>query len=240
MPPALLFDGLSLSIVLAGTALATVLRSGRHELVVTARAIAGLFAKRFSAVQAKADLAAQVSAIRRDGLLRASTSAIGDREFDDVTDVLIRSRSLDALIERHHDHRRNRIAAANAAVRTLAQAAELGPVFGMVGTLVSLSRLPATGLEQGALSGAISMAVLTTLYGLLLANLVLAPLARAVERRSQDEERHRQEVIDWLSAQIEPALPSSLHPTSVSLVSGASHGHGHGMRPQHGHGGTAA
>ncbi|TXI10699.1 MAG: chemotaxis protein MotA [Novosphingobium sp.] len=211
MPPAFLFDGLSLSIVLAGTALATVLRSGRHELTVTARAIAGLFAKRFSAVQAKADLAAQVSAIRSDGLLRARTSAIGDREFDDVTDVLIRSRSLDALIERHHDHRRKRITAANAAVRTLAQAAELGPVFGMVGTLVSLSRLPATGLEQGTLSGAISMAVLTTIYGLLLANLVLAPLARAVERRSLDEERQRQEVIDWLSGQIEPALPVATH-----------------------------
>lgn len=214
MPSAPIFDGLSLAIVLGGTLLATVMRSGRRELRITAQALAGLFTRHFSAAQAKADLAAQVTAIRRDGLLRAGTRAIGDREFDDVTDVLIRSRSLDALIERHHDHRRARITAANVAVRTLAQAAELGPVFGMVGTLVSLSRLPSTGLEQGALSGAISMAVMTTLYGLLLANLVLAPLARAVERRSQDEERQRQEVIDWLSSQIEPSLPqsSSVHP----------------------------
>ncbi|MBF9151981.1 MotA/TolQ/ExbB proton channel family protein [Novosphingobium jiangmenense] len=211
MPSAPLIDGLSLAIVLGGTALATVLRSGRRELQLTAQALFGLFTRRFSAVQAKADLASQVSAIRRDGLLRASPRAIGDREFDDVTDVLIRSRSLDALIERHHDHRRARLATANAAVRTLAQAAELGPVFGMVGTLVSLSRLPATGLEQGALSGAISMAVMTTLYGLLIANLVLAPLARAVERRAQDEERQRQDVIDWLSGQIEPALPVAHH-----------------------------
>lgn len=217
MQSAPLFDGSSLAIVLGGTVLATALRSGWRELQITARALTGLFARRFSAMQARADLAAQVSAIRRDGLLRANPRTIGDREFDDVTDVLIRSRSLDALIERHQEHRRTRVAAANIAVRTLAQAAELGPVFGMVGTLVALSRLPADGLDQGALSGAIATAVMTTLYGLLLANLVLAPLARAVERRSQEEEQQRQEVIDWLSGQIEPALPQSHHPGVSSL-----------------------
>lgn len=207
MPLLPVIDGLSLTIVFGGTALATMLRSGRRELAVTIQAVAGLFRSRFSQARAKADLASQVSEIRRDGLLRANMRATGDREFDDVTDVLIRSRSLDALIERHQEYCRKRLALADMAVRTLAQAAELGPVFGMVGTLVSLSRLPTTGLDQGALSGAISMAVMTTLYGLLLANLVLAPLARAVERRSQEEERQRQEVIDWLSSQIEPALP---------------------------------
>lgn len=206
MPSAPLFDGLSLGIVLGGTALATVLRSGRRELAVTMRALAGLFTARFSAAQAKADLAGQVSAIRRDGILRAHSGPIGDREFDDATDALFRSRSLDVLIERHHSHRRARLAAAEMAVRTLAQAAELGPVFGMIGTLVSLSRLPTTGLDQGALNATVAMAVMTTLYGLLLANLVLAPLARAVERRSQDEERQRQDVIEWLSGQLEPAL----------------------------------
>lgn len=217
MPSAPLFDASSLAIVLGGTLLATILRSGWRELQITVRALAGLFGRSFSAVQARADLAAQVSAIRRDGLLRANPRAIGDREFDDVTDVLIRSRSLDALIARHQDHRRTRLATANVAVRTLAQAAELGPVFGMVGTLVALSRLPADGLDQGALSGAIATAVMTTLYGLLLANLALAPLARAIERRSQDEEQQRQEVIDWLSEQIEPAMPQSLHPGVSSL-----------------------
>ncbi|MBB4611854.1 MotA/TolQ/ExbB proton channel family protein [Novosphingobium taihuense] len=217
MPSAPLFDGLSLGIVLGGTALATVLRSGRQELNVTMRALAGLFAARFSATKAKADLASQVSAICRDGILRARSGPIGDREFDDATDALVRSRSLDVLIERHHTHRRARLAAADTAVRTLAQAAELGPVFGMVGTLVSLSRLPTTGLDQGALNATVAMAVMTTLYGLLLANLVLAPLARAVERRSQDEERQRQDVIEWLSGQLEPALSAHapvhrLHP----------------------------
>lgn len=202
-----LIDGLSATIVLGGTALATVLRSGPRELAQTARALGGLFGPRFSAEQAKADLSGQVNAIRNDGVLRANPRAIGDPEFDDATDAMIRARSIDPLVERHHVHRRNRLAQANVAVRTLAQAAELGPVFGMVGTLFSLSRLPATGLDPAALNGAISTAVVTTLYGLLLANIVLAPLARAIERQAQAEEQARQDVIDWLTVLLQPAMP---------------------------------
>ena len=88
-------------------------------------------------------------------------------------------------------------------MRTLAQAAELSPVFGLAGTLISLSQLPAAGIAQGSYTGAISMAVVTTLYGLLGANLLLAPLARTIERKAASEEGDRQAVIDWIAAQVE-------------------------------------
>jgi len=209
LPP--MIDGVSATIVLGGTALATVLRAGWYELAVTGQALTHLFQPRFSAEQAKADLAGQVTAIRRDGVLRVNPRVTGDREFDEGTDALIRERSLDPLIARHHTYRRQRMTAANTAVRTLAQAAELGPVFGMVGTLVSLSSLPSAGLDGSALNGAIAMAVTTTLYGLLLANLVLAPLSRMIERRAQAEEQARQDVIDWLTKQLETAMPQRVH-----------------------------
>ena len=51
------------------------------------------------------------------------------------------------------------------------------------------------------------MAVVTTLYGLLCANLLLAPLARMVERAALAEEGARQQVIDWLAAQVADAIP---------------------------------
>lgn len=210
-----LLDGLSATIVLGGTGLATVLRSGPRELAHTAQALAALFRPRFSAEQAKAGLASQVAAICRDGVLRVSPRHIGDVEFDEATDALIRARSVDPLVERHAAHRRHRLAQSNAAVRTLAQAAELGPVFGMVGTLVSLAGLPRDGLDPAALNGAIAMAVVTTLYGLLLANIVLAPLARAIERHAQEEEQARQEVIDWLTSQLSPAMPHGPAPHPV-------------------------
>lgn len=214
-------DGTSALIVLGGTALATALRAGRRELATTARVLLALRKPAFDAQQARADLAAQVAAISRDGVLRAKPGFIGDAEFDAATDALIRSRSLDALIDKHHAFRKQRMAEANTAVRTLAQAAELGPVFGMVGTLVSLSSLSVDRLAGGPLNGAIAMAVVTTLYGLLLANLVLAPLARMVERHAHAEEQARQEVIDWLSARLEPVMPRRAAPVQALHVAAA-------------------
>jgi chemotaxis protein MotA len=49
--------------------------------------------------------------------------------------------------------------------------------------------------------------VLATLYGLLLANILLAPLARAIERRAEREELARQELIDWIAAQFSAVAP---------------------------------
>jgi len=53
------------------------------------------------------------------------------------------------------------------------------------------------------------MAVLSTLYGLLLANLVLAPLARVLHRTALHEEAQRQQVVDWLSAQVTRGISRS-------------------------------
>ena len=48
------------------------------------------------------------------------------------------------------------------------------------------------------MTGAIAMAVITTLYGLAAANFLFSPLAAAISRRSAREERDRQAVLDWL------------------------------------------
>ena len=47
--------------------------------------------------------------------------------------------------------------------------------------------------------------MLTTLYGLLLANLLLAPLARMVDRAAAAEEAERQTIVDWLASQVAAA-----------------------------------
>lgn len=199
-----LYDPVSAAIVVGGTALGTLLRVGFADLDTTGRALACLRHRKFSATRARADLARQVQEIRSDGLLRAHPSRVGDEEIDEATDALLERRSIAALLERHEAHKQRRQAAARAAVSTLAQAAELAPVFGLAGTLISLGQLPASGLERSAFASAIGMAVLTTLYGLLLANLLLAPLARIVDRHAAAEEVERQKVIDWLADQVGP------------------------------------
>jgi chemotaxis protein MotA len=202
-----LVDGPSAGIVLGGTLVATVLRSGPADCRLALIKLGQLGRSHFDAARTRAELAVQVQEIRKDGIYRAIPHRMGDPEFDEASDALIASRSAAALIDRHEAHKRRRLADSARAAHTLAQAAELAPVFGLAGTLISLSQLPAENLASGSFTGAIAMAVVTTLYGLLAANLVLAPLARAVERAAQAEEAERQAVIDWLAAQVAQDCP---------------------------------
>lgn len=213
-----LVDGSSAAVVIGGTAVATLLRCGWSDCVEAARALATLGQTRFDADAVRAELAVQVQEIQRDGLLRAPHHHFDDPEFEEATGALFERRSVSALLEAHELHRARRVELSHRAVRTFVQAAELAPVFGLAGTLISLSQLPEGGIGQGAMAGAISMAVTTTLYGLLLANLVLAPLARVVSRAASAEETGRQEVIDWIAAQLSAASPPRRRPTELEAA----------------------
>jgi chemotaxis protein MotA len=208
-----LLDGPSAGIVLGGTVMATLLRCGWRDCGIALTQVSQLGQPGFDAEATQAELALQVQDIHQDGLLCAPVHHYADSEFEEATEALFEQRSLTGVLDRHAAHRARRMRVSDRAVRTLAQAAELAPVFGLAGTLISLSQLPADGLARGALGGAISMAVLTTLYGLLLANLLLAPLARMVERKAKAEEEERQRLIDWLAArlaiELQPRRPAN-------------------------------
>lgn len=201
-------DAISAAIVLGGTLLATVLRCGFGDCVAALRALAAITAPRFDGEKMRSRLAVQVQDIRKNGLIGATPRRCDDPEFDEATDVLIGHRSLDALLAAHATHGARRQARTARAVGALAQAAELAPVFGLAGTLISLGKLPADGLDRGSYMAAIAMAVHATLYGLIAANLMLAPLARLVERRADREETERQQLVDWLAQALAPARAS--------------------------------
>jgi chemotaxis protein MotA len=207
MDSAHMLDPVAAGIVIGGTLGATALRSGVADCQAALAALGALLRPRFRGDLVRGALAPMVAQAEREGLLRTSLRPSGDGAIDAALAALIQTRSLAAFVSSDDAARETRVACALRAVRTLALGAELSPVFGLAGTLVSLSQLPADGLARGAFMGAISMAVLTTLYGLLLGNLVLAPLSRAVERRVEAEEAARREIADWLIAKFAPACP---------------------------------
>lgn len=196
-------------IVVGGTCLATFLRCGAESGRLALAAIARLCRRPFDAERARAELSVQVREIQTDGIFRAHPHHFGDSEFDEATDALIGQRSIAALLSAHEAHKTRRMEADARATATLSQAAEMAPVFGLAGTLISFSQLPADGIALDAWSGAIAMAVLSTLYGLLLANLVLAPLARMVHRAALREEAERRQVVDWLASQVTRGISRS-------------------------------
>ncbi len=74
--------------------------------------------------------------------------------------------------------------------------ADSAPAFGMIGTLVGLVQMLANMSDAASIGPAMAVALLTTLYGAVMANLFFIPLADKLSLRSQDEERNRKLIIE--------------------------------------------
>lgn len=190
------FDPPSLLMVVVGTVAMTALRCGIAECGLALRGAWSLLAPPFDRVEAKAEMAKQVREIAYDGFVRAEPHHMGDGEFDNLADLLISRRSIDAMMSEHERYKQERTEVAQRARTVFETAAEAGPVMGLAGTLLALASQRGEGGTE--LLSAVGMAVMTTLYGLVLAHLVFAPLAAAIARRNLREEADRDAVLAWL------------------------------------------
>ncbi len=67
------------------------------------------------------------------------------------------------------------------------QASTLAPAFGMIGTLLGLINMLGTLEDKSSISKGMSVALVTTLYGAVLANLLFTPWKRKLEMQHADE-----------------------------------------------------
>ncbi len=202
-----LFDPGALAIVVAGTVLATVARSGWRDFGAALRAASGLARRGFRAEDNRKALALALTAIQRDGSHRADPALPPDRALGLMLETFLRHGTIEALGNARRSQRAQDEARRISAAQVFGWAGELAPVFGLIGTLYGLTQLsPGAGVNTAAtIMGAVSTAVLTSLYGALLAHLLCLPLASAIERRGLAEEQAREVLADWFMAQVERA-----------------------------------
>lgn len=206
MPPMMssLFDPGALAIVIAGTILATVARCGWKDFGTALRTAVRLLRGGFSVEANRKALARAAGAIVRDGHRRADPALPPDRALGLMLETYLRHGTIDALAAVRRAERALDEARRVSAAQVFGWAGELAPVFGLVGTLYGLTRLaPPEGAGASAvIMGAVSTAVLTSLYGALIAHFVCYPLASAIERRGMAEEQDREALADWFTLQI--------------------------------------
>ncbi len=206
-----LFDPGALGIVVAGTVLATVARCGWRDFGAALGTAGQLLRRRFQREANRRALALAVSAIQRDGHRRADPALPPDRALGLMLESYLRHGTLEALGQIRRSERALDEARRVGAVQVFGWAGELAPVFGLIGTLYGFTQLTphASAPTTITIMGAISTAVLTSLYGALIAHLVCHPLASAIERRGHAEEREREALAEWFAAQIDRADPAA-------------------------------
>jgi chemotaxis protein MotA len=90
--------------------------------------------------------------------------------------------------------------------------------MGMVGTLVGLVKMFWAMTDPGAIGAGMAVALLATLYGALIANLIAMPVAVRLRRRARAEAEERMRLVAPLAGLAEKErvrTPVSFAPVSV-------------------------
>lgn len=93
------------------------------------------------------------------------------------------------------------------------------PAFGMIGTLVGLVQMLQSLDDPSQIGGGMAVALLTTLYGAIIANVACIPLAGKLEARSKEEVCVRELMITGLVGLAEGLAPRAIEDNLVAYLS---------------------
>jgi len=180
-------DPVAAAFVVGGTAFALLIRTPPGDLGRAIRALATLGRRPFSAEDGLDQIAKLDRIAKRHGVMTLDRSRIADPDIADAIAAIVDGIGPDgvALTLRHRNEAR--------AERHLAAAdmwnavAELAPSLGMIGTLVGLVQMFMAMTDPTAIGQAMAIALLSTLYGAILAALVGMPIAGRLRRLARAE-----------------------------------------------------
>jgi chemotaxis protein MotA len=196
------FDPLALAIVFGGTLIATIVSATRADL---GRALAALVPLLSARPGADGRAAAEaVLRIRHLSEYKGIVSA--DRVKSPVEFVhraacrLARAEGSAAFETWAREEIEDRRARHASAISLWRHAAEIAPAMGMIGTVIGLIAMFARMSDPAAMGPAMAVAMLTTLYGLVLAFGIAGPIAARLERLSEAECRWQARTVERLLA----------------------------------------
>ncbi|WDR02609.1 MotA/TolQ/ExbB proton channel family protein [Devosia algicola] len=95
---------------------------------------------------------------------------------------------------------------------------DAGPAFGMIGTIVGLVQMLGNMEDPSAIGPAMAVALLTTLYGAVLANLVCLPIADKLTAKLEVEEINQTLIIDGVLAVRSGTSPSLIREKLIAYL----------------------
>ncbi|MCF3096409.1 flagellar motor protein PomA [Aeromonas australiensis] len=135
-------------------------------------------------------------AARKGGFLALEAAEIPNSFMKKGIDMLVDGHDAEvvrAVMEKDIDLTEERHANAIKVFRSLG---DLGPAMGMIGTLVGLVAMLSNMSDPKSIGPAMAVALLTTLYGAILANMFAIPIADKLDLRNAEERLGRSLILD--------------------------------------------
>jgi chemotaxis protein MotA len=186
-----LLDPLALAIVLGGTAASVLLR---HRLADVGRglvALKTLLRRPFAAAPLIAQAGSLEKIARRHGLIALDRSVIDDPDMAAAVAAAVDGASPSEIEAIVRDRAASRAERHRAVIELWSGVAEAAPAMGLIGTILGLVRMFAAMDNPDRIGAAMAVALLATLYGALLANLVAMPIVARLKRLARVEATER-------------------------------------------------
>ena len=164
--------------------------------------------------------------VRKDGILAL------EQKVEEISDAFLKrgletvvggtsKEDIQSVLETEIYYIEQRHALGKKIVEAIAAAA---PAFGMIGTLIGLVQMLRSLDDPSQIGVGMATALLTTLYGALIANLFCLPLAGKLEARSQEEVTIRELMLAGLCGLVEGQTPRNLEERLLAFLSPSTRG----------------
>jgi chemotaxis protein MotA len=209
-------DPVAIAIVVGGTVFATLLRTPLRDVGRGIAALAVLPRRNFDATPLIDQVAALGRIAGRHGVLALDRSVIADKDVAAAIEQIVDGASPADIARLLDERRRARVLRHAGAADMWAGAAEVAPAMGMIGTLVGLVKMFLSMTDPSAIGAGMAVALLATLYGALIANLIAMPIAVRLRRRARAEAEERSRLVAPLAALAEKGRPRSAANSAIA------------------------
>lgn len=191
----------SILIVLAGTALVVMIKFTLSQFFGAFKVAARAF---FFKLESPEDLITQIvdlaNIARKEGMLALENQDIDNEFLDGGIKMLIDGNNREVVSTVMRKELQQTIDRHSWGAKVFSATGDVAPAMGMIGTLIGLVQMLSAMDDPKAIGPAMAVALLTTLYGAILANMVALPIADKLNLRKSEEGRIKAICIDGVLA----------------------------------------
>ena len=135
---------------------------------------------------------------RKDGMMALEGQEVADKFFEKGMQMLVDGADEDKLVKQLKQEIASMKRRHEGGQGVVKAWIDIAPAMGMIGTLVGLVLMLGNMADPKAIGPAMAVALLTTLYGAFIANILFAPMLTKLEGYTADEIVYRELVIEGL------------------------------------------
>lgn len=187
--------------VVGGTMLGVMIRFSMDHFFKSLAVVAKTFTRGSDDPQVLIDEIVQLATVnRKDGLLALEKLTISDPFLEEGIQMLIDGSNPEVVKQSMTKNMRGIIERNSSSEKVWRSMGDAAPAFGMIGTVIGLVGMMANMDDPKAIGPAMAVALLTTLWGSLLSNVVFLPVADKLKYRSTTEKLNLTIGIDGVMA----------------------------------------